>query len=167
MDSGRGFKLLTKAEELLAYLRKTLGSLPVVPLEIETPVMLALDEWVRGHEPKDFELGTEAEFKDFSEEEGTIRCKNVPLEEDEIQAHLDKGKHVTKLAVSWGETLSCLLQEDLCIKRIKFSDDLKEQNDDITDDDKLARLDADFVLMSAEITRFIERLSELFGAEAE
>ncbi|NTS77002.1 recombination-associated protein RdgC [Catenovulum sp. SM1970] len=157
----------SKAEELLAFLRKTLGSLPIIPLEIESPVMLTLNDWVRGNEPNDFVLGTEAEFKEMGDEEGTIRCKNVDLESDEIQAHLDNGKHVTKLALDWDESISCVLQEDLTIKRIKFSDELKEQNEDITVDDKLARLDADFILMSAEITRFIERLKVLLSPAAQ
>ncbi|AWB67647.1 recombination-associated protein RdgC [Saccharobesus litoralis] len=155
----------SKAEEILAYLRKTLGTLPVVPLDIESPVMAELNEWVRGKTPANIELGAEVEFKDFAEDEGTIKAKNIALDSDDIQNHLDTGKFVTKLAIDWDETLSCIIQDDLAIKRIKFSDELKGQNDDITEDDHLAKLDADFILMSAELTRFIEYLAELFASQ--
>lgn len=151
-----------KAEELTAYLRKCLGSLPVIPLEIETPLMTTFTEWMRGDHPSDFGLGTEVELKDFAEDEGTLRIKNLSLDSDDLQNHLNNGKQVTKLAVDWDDTLSCVLADDSSIKRIKFSDVIKEQNEDITDEDKMARLDADFALMSGELTRFIERLKVVY-----
>ncbi|MCU4674481.1 recombination-associated protein RdgC [Catenovulum sp. 2E275] len=156
-----------KAEELTAYLRKCLGSLPVVPLDTETPLMFTFTEWMRGDHPSDFTLGTEVELKDFAEDEGTLRIKNLSLDSDDLQNHLNNGKQVTKIAVDWDETLSCILADDLSIKRIKFSDVIKEQNEDITDEDKLARLDADFTLMSAELTRFIDRLSQIYTQPSE
>ncbi|WAJ71419.1 recombination-associated protein RdgC [Catenovulum adriaticum] len=151
-----------KAEELTAYLRKCLGSLPVIPLEIETPLMATFTEWMRGDHPSDFSLGTEVELKDFAEDEGTLRIKNLSLDSDDLQNHLNNGKQVTKIAVDWDDTLSCVLADDSSIKRIKFSDVVKEQNEDITDEDKMARLDADFALMSGELTRFIERLKAVY-----
>ncbi len=156
-----------KAEEFTAYLRKCLGSLPVVPIDTETQLMFTFTEWMRGDHPSDFTLGTEVELKDFAEDEGTLRIKNLSLDSDDLQNHLNNGKQATKIAVDWDETLSCILADDLSIKRIKFNDVIKEQNDDITDEDKLARLDADFVLMSRELTRFIERLTVIYTQPTE
>ncbi|WP_017445236.1 recombination-associated protein RdgC [Gayadomonas joobiniege] len=150
-----------KAEELLAHLRKTLSSLPVVPPESEVGIPVILTDWMRGQHPTDFVLGAEVELKDFADDEGVLRCKNLALDSDDLQNHLDNGKMVTRLAVEWKETLSCLIGEDASIKRIQFSDVIKEQNEDITDEDKLARLDADFTLMAGELTAFAERLSEV------
>lgn len=150
-----------KAEELLSYLRKTLTSLPVVPPESEVGIPAILTDWMRGQHPTDFELGAEVELKDFADDEGVLRCKNLALDSDDLQNHLNNGKMVTRLAVEWKETLSCLVGEDASIKRIQFSDVIKEQNEDITDEDKLARLDADFTLMAGELTAFAERLKEV------
>lgn len=152
-----------QAENLLAYLRKSLGTLPVVPLETDGAIFLTFDDWMKGNNPNDFTIGTEAILKDFAEDEGTINCKNLALDSEDIQSHLDNGKHVVQLKVEWDEKLSCVLDAGLVVKRIKFSDVIKEQNEDICQDDKLARLDADFTLMACELSNFANRLVELFG----
>lgn len=72
-----------RAEDSLALLRKTLGSLPVVPLTMETPVELTLTEWVRGSgAPSSFALGNEAELKAILEDGGIGRFKKQELSSD-------------------------------------------------------------------------------------
>jgi recombination associated protein RdgC len=105
----------------------------------------------------------EAEFNALGDDGAVVRVKNQDLSSDEIKAHLDAEKYVEKLALEWDETLSCILCDDLAIKRIKLFDVIHEQNDDIDNDDVLAKLDADFALMAGEINRFITELLEQFS----
>ncbi|MDE9532323.1 recombination-associated protein RdgC [Xenorhabdus bovienii] len=157
-----------RAEDALALLRKTLGSLPVTPMMLANPIELTLTDWVSKNElPKEFMLQDEAELKAILEAGGVIRCKHQDLITDEIATHIESGKYVTKLALEWEERIQFTLSDDFTIKKIKFSEALRDQNDDIDREDVAQRFDADFVLFSGELSRMFDSLINALGGEAQ
>lgn len=152
-----------RAEDTLALLRKSLGSLPVVPLSFAVPVAERLTDWiVKGHTPAWISLLEEAELKSF-DTDSVIRCKRQDLESDEITQHLQAGKFITKLAIDWENHFSCVLNEDASLSRLKFADEIREKNDDILKEDVAQRFDADFLLMTEELKLFTQKIIEEFG----
>ena len=156
-----------KAEDSLALLRKTLGSLPVVPLTMETPIELTMTKWVRsGDVPAGFALKDEAELKGLLEGGGLAKVKNQDLCSDEISSHIEAGKVVTNLALDWQERITFTLTDSLAIKKLKFSDSLLEQNDDIDREDVAQRFDTDLILFTGEMSKLLTDLTSALGGES-
>ncbi|MCL1041945.1 MULTISPECIES: recombination-associated protein RdgC [Shewanella] len=154
----------TKAEELLALLRKALGSLPVIPMSFKTPIETQMTEWLKSNStPAPFEMQDEAELKSDSDEGGIVRFKQQDLTENEVLAHIEVGKQVHKLALHFGQSIAFVLQSDAGIKRLKFSEEFRAHNDEVGNEDPLARLDADFALMGSELIALMNSLVEVLG----
>lgn len=153
-----------KAEDLLALLRKVLGTLPVTSFDPDICVDETMTEWLSEQKlGGKFTLGMEAEFNALGDDGAVVRVKNQDLTSDEIKAHLEADKYAVKIALEWDESLSFILCEDLAIKRLKYFEVLQEQNDDIDSDDVVAKLDADFMLMAGELNRLINDLLAEFS----
>jgi recombination associated protein RdgC len=89
------------------------------------------------------------------------------LVSDEIHVHLEAGKVVTKLSLDWQNRVQFVLCDDGSVKRLKFADELIQQNDDIDREDIAQRFDADFVLMTGELSSLINGLTTSLGGEAQ
>lgn len=154
------------AEDLLGLLRKTLGSLPVVPLMMETPIELTITEWLKKNAmPAGYAAGSEAVLKAILENGGALRVSKQDLMSDEITTHIDAGKLATTLALDWQKRITFRLADDMTIKAIHYADDLRDQNDDIEREDIHSRMVADFILFKAEFGALLASLIDVLGGE--
>lgn len=156
-----------KAEDVLALLRKTLGSLPVVPLTTENPIELTLTEWVKqGYAPNPFDLGDAAVLQAVLADGGKLTCKKQELDSEEIASHLDAGKLVTRLNLGWTDwRVELSLSDGFGLTGIKFCDVLLEQNNDIDHEDVAARFDADAMLATGVLSSVISDLLQALSGE--
>lgn len=155
-----------RAEEALNLLRECIGTFPVLQPQTVNAPSAAMSSWlINASLPDDFQLRDECELREFGEEAAVIRCRGLDLYSDEVRQHLQGGMQVVRLALGWNEQLQFVLGDDLCVRRIRFADALVKENDELMDEDRLARLDADFVLMAPALTAVADRLIALFGGE--
>jgi recombination associated protein RdgC len=156
-----------RAEQLIQDLRDALGSLSVIPLVSKQQPIDVMTQWVdSGHPAQGFDLGEECELRDNADISSVIRCKNQNLAAAEIVNHLKTGMHVSKLALNWQQRIECVLDEKLMIKRLRFSDLVQEQADEVEAEDTATQFDVDFSIMALELSGFLQALVSAFGGEA-
>ncbi|SCZ59625.1 recombination-associated protein RdgC [Thiohalomonas denitrificans] len=155
-----------KAEEVVSLLRKSVGSLPAVPPRVQSSPSVVMTSWVSGEPvPTGVELGDQCELKEPGEQGGVVRVKGLNLLSEEVGAHLETGKQVTKLALQFEDRISCVLDEELAVKRLAFEDTVLEALNDANAPDEAAAFDAQFALMTLELGRFLPQVLEWFGGE--
>ncbi|WP_392561409.1 recombination-associated protein RdgC [Orbus sturtevantii] len=138
-----------QAEDILALLRKEMGSLSISPLSSEIPLDKTMTEWVRDTKQyPPIQLGNEIELKDVLEDNQIVRCKNLEIDSNEVLVHIDAGKQVNKLNLIDERGVSFILNKDYTLKRIKFDSTVADKNDDFMPEEKDKKLEADFVIMT-------------------
>lgn len=151
-----------KAEDSLALLRKSLGSLPVVPLTFNSDISAVMTDWLSNNNaPEWATLLEDCKLKDFTVD-NEITIKRQDLDNEEILNLIEHGNSVVSLAIQRENHLSFVLNQDCTLGKIKFEDDITERNDDILKEDYQQRFDADFILMVEELSQLFELLAAEF-----
>lgn len=156
-----------KSEELTIALRGCLGSLPVVPLLPRQNPIQSMTAWIKN---KDMPDGFSADsgccdLEDYMETGGKARLSHHDLNADEVQAHLQAGKQVVKLALVYAERLSLVLDHGLVVRRLRLLD--VQQEPPAETEDPLALADAEFLIMASEIDNLLSGLVTAFGGLAD
>ena len=152
-----------KAEEFLEHLHKSVDQFPVKLLQVNQSPSSAMTGWVaEGEAPSHFTIDQDLELR--SAEKATVRYVKHTLEGEEIRHHIADGKVVTRLAMTWGDKISFVLNENLQIKRLGFLDILKEEGENQAENED-ERFDIDFTLMTGELAHLLDDLIEALGGE--
>ena len=153
-----------KADEVVKLLLKSVDKLPLESLRVMRSPVGAMTEWLQADEsPAGFTVDQDAIMRATGESKAQVAYKRHTLEADDIRRHIAAGKQCTRLAMTWSDKISFVLDESLAIKSIKPLEIIKEsatRNDD-------ERFDSDFALMSGELAKMLADLVEALGGEAE
>ena len=156
-----------RAEDLLSKLREALGSLRCIPITVKNLPSQVMTSWLQGGKLlENFVLGENIELK-AGKDGRVVRAKKQDLTANEVLAHINSGMYVSKLALTWREGIHFVLDDTLAIKSVKFDDVISEKSNDRNPESKPEQFDADFCVMTAQLTPFINELIAAFGGETD
>lgn len=155
-----------KADEVIEQLKLTLGELPLTLFKTVQAPGTAMTTWLSlGEVPGPFTIDQDCDLRVAGEAGGSVKYQHHPLDTEEINQHISRGKVAGKLAMTWNDRISFVLTEQMQIKRVEFLDVLKEQAEMAADGGDA--FEADFTIMSGELAAMLAALTEVLGGESE
>ena len=148
------------AERFERRLKAAFGDLDLDPLQFESPVGEFLTAMFLGDAPPKFTLGHECRMQAAGDEVSTVRWANFDLTDSTIRRHVVDGMRLTHLGLVYDNVMSFVLDENGVITKLKFLG-----MDDAPDDDNepLARLDAEFVLLTGSLRALLKDLQKILA----
>lgn len=151
-----------RVEQFIEQLRLPLGNLDVAPLRFRRPVSeLLMRIFLHNDPPREFVLGRECRMCDPSDTRATIRCADMDIADPAVRKHVSEGMHLTHLGIEFANVLSCNLDHKGAISKLKLvGTDVAE---DLPDEEPLARLDAEFALLTGTLRQLMKVLEQALG----
>ncbi len=151
-----------KCDEVMQMLNESIENLAARALQTAQSPVSAMTSWLASDEaPAGFTIDQDTELRSSTQSKATVRYTRHALEADDLRRHIEAGKQCTRLAMTWMERVSFTLTENLAVKRVAPLDVLTEKDDGAGDETE--RFDSDFALMTGELGRLIDQLTETLG----
>ena len=151
------------AERFLRRLQASIDGINIRPLQFMKPV----DELLTGiffeDAPTQFSLGRECRMQDLADAKSIVRWSDFDLSEKSIRNHVANGMRLTHLSIVYDNIMSCVLNEDGVISKLRF---LGMDDDNEDHKDPLARQDAEFVLITGTLRNLLGDLKKQLGGFA-
>jgi recombination associated protein RdgC len=150
----------TAAERFVRRLTAAFGDINIHPLQFKQPVSELMTGIFLGGAPKQFSVGRECRMRDAADDASVVRWTNFDLSDSTIRNHVADGMHLTHLGIVYDNIMSCVLDENGVISKLKF---LGMDDDSADHNDPIARLDAEFVLVTGTLRNLMGDLEKLLG----
>lgn len=148
------------AERFLRRLQAANDLLQFRPLALKLPFADLMNGIFLGDAPQQFAVGRECRMRDPVEKQSVVRWANFDLADRGIRDHVANGMRLTHLGIVYDEILSCVIDENGVLTKIKF---LGMDDDGEQPENALARMDAEFVLLTGTMRRLLEDAAKLPG----
>ena len=148
------------AERFLRRLKAPFDGLDIRPLKFNEPTDKLLTGVFLGGAPAQFSLGRECRMQDSAEVKSVVRWTDFDLDDQIIRNHVANGMRLTHVAMVYENTMSFVLDQNGAITKLRLlgMDDDRQENDE-----PLARLDAEFVLITGTLRKLLGDLKKVLG----
>lgn len=148
------------AERFVRRLQAPFEGLNIHPLQFRQPVDELLTKIFFGDASGQFALGRECRMQDPGDVGSTVRWVDFDLSDPTIRKHVADGMRLTHLAIVYDNVMSLVLDEKGGVSKLKW---LGMDDDKDSENDPLARLDAEFVVVSGTLRNLLGDLKKLLG----
>ena len=153
-----------RAEWFIDQLRTCFGQFVCSPLTFNKSPGELLKRIFLGETPLGFSLGRECRMQDQSDSKSIATWREFELADQSIRRHVTEGMNLTHLGVGFDELLNCVINQDGMVSKLKFTEGDAADTHDY--EDPLARMDANFVLLSGTIKSLVGNMKKLLGGYA-
>jgi recombination associated protein RdgC len=155
----------TKADEVATALLRSLDGLAMTQIQTNMAAATQMAAWLLSYEaPGRFDVDRECELKATDESEGIVRYSKHTLNNDEVRKHIQNGKMVTRLALTWNGRVSFVLNDTAQVKKIKFLEGMFDSASEAATPDE-DRFDADVAIVTGELRKLVPELIDALGGE--
>ena len=153
----------TAAERFLRRLQASCDRVNLKPLQYRKPFDDLLTKVFLGGAPSQFTVGRECRMQDAADTGSLVRWTNFDLSDRSIRDHVAHGMRLTHLELVYENIMSFVLSDKGVITKLKF---LGMDDDGEDHEEPLARLDAEFVLLTGTLRKMLRDLRKVLGGLA-
>ena len=154
----------TQADRFLETLRDALATLQVTPLGFKQSLAGLLTRIFLGQGPTNFVLGRECRMLDPSVGGASVSWLDIELTDASVRRHVRDGLRLDRLAVVFDDLLSCVIDQEGVLRKLKLLGlDASTEYDVADTEEPLARLDAEFALLTGTLRRLLTSLQKHLG----
>ena len=150
-----------KADWFIDHLRTAFGKISCTPLTFNEAPGGLLKRIFLGETLAGFSLGQECRMQDPTDAKSIASWRGFELGDPSIRRHVADGMQLTHLGVGFEEILTCVISQDGIVSKFKFAEG--DAVDSPDEEDPLARLDAEFVLLNGAVISLVSALKKLLG----
>jgi recombination associated protein RdgC len=151
-----------KIDRLIDTLRAGIGRFDVSDVEYRRPVATLLQRIFLGDPPSGIRLGRECRMQDPADSKAQVRFADMDLTDGNIRKHVRDGMKLTHLGIEFDNLMSCVIDENGSLGKLRLLG--TDAADTGSDQDPLAEFDAEFVLLTGTLRRFIALMGETLNA---
>jgi recombination associated protein RdgC len=166
IDVEQGFLVIntsqkTKVTAILSLMKKSLGLNPA-PYPLKKMSYL-LSQWLMaGKWPDGLDVLQYAVLQDPNDTKRTVRCQQQDLFSSAILSFIKNGHEVTALQLAWHHGVEFTLTDQLILKGIKYSDELRSADEDNLES-KDQRFDTDLCITTETFSILLPILIDTFA----